>query len=65
MNREEFYEYIMENFNVSGDCGRLLNNVLLFVESHYPEENEQYNALCELLDGTIGLSDREIRKVYM
>jgi len=65
MNREEFYEYIMENYNVSGDYSRLLNNVLLFVESHYPEENEQYNVLCELVNGTIGLSDREIRKVYM
>lgn len=65
MNREEFYEYIMENFNVSGEYSRLLNNVLLFVESHYPEENEQYNVLCELLDGTIGLTDNEIRKVYM
>lgn len=65
MNREEFYAYILENFNVSGEYCRLLNNVLLFVESHYPEENEQYNVLCELLDGTIGLTDNEIRKVYM
>lgn len=65
MNREEFYDYIIGNFNISGDCSRLLDNVLRFVESHYPEENEQYNVLCELLDGSIGLTDREIRKVYM
>lgn len=65
MNREEFYQYIMENFTISGECARMINNILAFVELHYPEENEQYNALCELLDGTIGLSDNEIRKVYM
>lgn len=65
MNREEFYQYILDNFIISGECARMLDNILAFVESHYPEENEQYNALCELLDGTIGLSDNEIRKVYM
>lgn len=65
MDREEFYNYIVENFTVSGEFCRLLDNVLQFVESNYPEENEQYNVLCSLLDGTIGLSDQEIRKVYM
>lgn len=65
MNREEFEQYIHENFNISGEAGRLINNILIFVEENYPEENEQYNVLCDLLDGTIGLSDNEIKKVYM
>lgn len=65
MNREQFYNYIVENFTISGEAGRLIDNILQFVESHYPEENEQYNALCSLLDGTIGLTDNEIKKVYM
>lgn len=65
MNREQFYNYILENFSISGEAGRLIDNILQFVESHYPEENEQYNALCSLLDGTIGLTDNEIKKVYM
>lgn len=65
MNREQFFNYILENFNVGRTAGKLINNILRFVESHYPEENEQYNALCDLLDGIIGLTDNEIKKVYM
>lgn len=65
MNREQFYDYIVENFNISGEAGRLIQNILYFVEENYTKENEQYKALCDLLDGTIGLTDAEIRKVYM
>lgn len=65
MNREQFYNYIVENFNISGEAKRLINSILHFVEENYTEENEQYRALCDLLDGTIGLSDKEIRRVYM
>ncbi len=65
MNKEQFYNYILENFNISGEVGRLISNILLFVEENYIEENEQYKVLCKLLDGTIGLSDQEIRRVCM
>lgn len=65
MNREQFYNYILENFNIDGTAGRLIDNILQFVEVNYPEENEQYNVLCSLLHGTIGLTDNEIKKVYM
>ncbi len=65
MNREQFYNYILENFNISGEAARLIDNILQFVEENYIEENEQYKALCSLLDGAIGLSDQEIGKVYM
>ncbi len=65
MNREQFYNYIVENFTIGGEARKLIYNILRFVESRYPEENEQYNALCSLLDGTVGLTDNEIKKVYM
>ena len=65
MDREQFYQYILDNFNISGEAARLINNILHFVEENYTDENEQYKALCDLLDGTIGLSDAEIKKVYM
>lgn len=65
MNRKEFMEYIEENFNISGEAGRLIDNILYFVENNYPEENEQYRVLCALLDGTIGLTSNEIKKVYL
>lgn len=65
MNREQFYQYILDNFSISDEAGRLIHNILYFVENNYTEENEQYRVLCDLLDGTIGLSDAEIKKVYM
>ncbi len=65
MDREQFYNYILENFDISGDAGRLINNILQFVQNNYTDEDEQYTVLCDLLDGTIGLSDQEIRSVYM
>ena len=65
MNRGEFYDYILENYNISGEAARLINNILRFVELNYNEEEMQYSALCDLLDGTIGLSDQEIRRICM
>lgn len=65
MNREGFRNYIYENFDISGEAGRLIDNILYFVERHYTEEDEQHRVLCELLDGTIGLTDWEIKQVYL
>ena len=65
MNRRQFLDYINENFNISGEAGRLINNILHYVESQGMTENEQYLTLCELLDGTIGLSDAELKKVCL
>lgn len=65
MDREQFYNYIVENFAISGEAGRLIDNILHYVETYYIKKNEQYNALCSLLDGTIGLTDNEIKKVCM
>lgn len=65
MDREQFYQYILDNFSISGEARRLINNILHFVEENYTEENKQYRVLCDLLDGTIGLSDMEIKKVCL
>ena len=46
MNRRQFYDYIIENFNISGEAGRLINNILHYVESQGMDENEQYLTLC-------------------
>lgn len=65
MDKEEFMNYIAENYNISGEAHRLIGNILNFVADHYTQEDEQYNALCKLLDGTIGLSDNEIKKIVL
>lgn len=65
MNKQQFFEYIQENFNIDGASQRLILNILDYVEANYSEENEQYNALVSLLAGTIGLEDAELKKVHM
>ena len=65
MNRQEFYDYILENFKISEEATRFISNILYFVGNNYFTESDQYNALCELLEGTIGLSDEEIKQVCL
>ena len=65
MNKSEFLSYIEENFDIAGESYRLISNILDFVENHATDEDEQYNMLCALLDGTIGLSDAEIRRICL
>lgn len=62
MNREEFMRYVEENFYDAG-AYRLIDNILCYAE-RLPEE-EQYQFLTEMLDNTIGLSDREIRSIEL
>lgn len=64
MNKNEFMEYIEENFSIGGESKKLIYNILWFVEHNYYED-EQYHVLSLLLDGTIGLSDEEIRKIRL
>lgn len=65
MNKTDFMEYLYENFSISREAYRLIENILDFVANNYRDKNEQYNALCALLDRTIGLSDNEIRKICL
>ena len=65
MNRKEFMEYIEENFDISGEAKRLIDNILCYVESQGVEKDEQYTMLSCMLDGTIGLSNSEIKKISL
>ena len=65
MNRQEFMEYIEENFDITGAVKRLIDNILYYVELQGVDEDEQYMMLSCMLDGTIGLSDNEIKKISL
>lgn len=56
--------YIVENYNIAGEAFRLIDNILIYAEQNFSGD-EQYRFLCDILDGTIGLSDAEIRKVSL
>lgn len=65
MDKEEFMNYISENFDISIEAHRLINNILNYIAFQGVDEDEQYNMACALLDGTIGLTDAEIRKICL
>lgn len=63
MNREQFFNYIVDNFDISGEAQRLIDNILRYIEQTATDETEQYNMAVTLLDGTIGLTDNELKKI--
>lgn len=65
MDKYRFLQYVEENFSVSGEAMRLINNILTYVENNFYDENEQYEILTQLLDGAIGLSDSEIKQITL
>lgn len=58
---EGTYEWLLNNFDIDGTAGRIIHNVLEYADRMTGDE--QYEFLTEMLDGTIGLSDREIRNL--
>ena len=64
MNLSEFYTYILDNFDISPEAARLIGNIIEYANCQGFNEEELYLYLCQMLDGTIGLSDAEIKKVY-
>lgn len=65
MNRQEFMQYIQDNFNVSGEALRLTDNILHYIEAQGVSEDEQHLMACALLDDTIGLTEWEIKKLRL
>lgn len=65
MNKQEFYQYILDNFNIDGATSRLIDNILVYVEENFTEAHMQHYILEKLLGGPIGLSEQEIENVYM
>ena len=65
MNKVEFMDYISENFELSGAEWRLISNILDYISVHAEDENEQYLMACDLLDGTIGLTDSELKMICL
>ena len=63
MGRKEFYQYLIDNFSLSSEAQRLIDNILQYVELQSAPPDEQHQMIGFLLDG-IGLSEEKIRKVY-
>ena len=61
MSSREFYDYIIEKYNLDGTSARLLNNILTYVAAQgFVDLEDQHNHLSALLDGTFGLERHEV-----
>ena len=62
MNRNEFFEYIIDNFTLSGEAQRLIDNILFYIESRFEDVNDQRIAARDLL-ASIDLEDVEFNLI--
>lgn len=61
MNKEEFLNYVHENFTISVEAQYLIRNILDFAET-LPKKHQK-PVLQKLLGFTIGLTSREINTI--
>lgn len=64
MGRETFYQYILDNFTLSGGEQRMVDTILQFIESHYYDYDKQQEILRELLCD-IDLTEEELKNVCL
>lgn len=64
MDRETFYQYILDNFTLSGEEQRMVDTILQFIESHYSDYDKQQEVIRELLCD-IDLNEEELKNVYL
>lgn len=57
--KDEFFEYILENFTIDNDGRRLISNILDWIWVQAMDKKDSVNCLMLLLDG-IGLTEDEI-----
>lgn len=65
MNRQQFVDYVHDNFNVSIEFLRLLDNVLHYAELQLWDEDKIYNYLDFMLNCNIGLTQQEIKQIII
>ena len=64
MDRETFYQYILDNFTLSGGEQRIVDTILQFIESHSNDYDKQQEILRELLCD-IDLTEEELKNVCL
>ena len=62
MDSCEFFNYIMEHFNLGGAAARLVNNIIEYVKDEdFVDAEDAQTHLKSLLDGAFGITEQEIK----
>lgn len=60
------YDYILENYGLDGVSGRLIRNILNYVETQgFVDNEDNISHLHSLLDFAFGLSKEEIKAAIL
>ena len=62
--QRNIYQYILDNFTLSGEEQRMVDTILQFIESHYSDYDKQQEVIRELLCD-IDLNEEELKNVYL
>lgn len=60
MGPDKFMEYLAANFNLTRTERTLIENILNYANG-FEDEDEAYGFLSDMFEGTIGISDREVK----
>lgn len=60
MDKSEFLVYVQENFSISGEALRLIDNIVNYITTQNTDAGGKYLLAHTLLDGAIGLTDEEL-----
>lgn len=62
---QEFMDYFREEFTISVEALRLIQNAFCHARDLYEDKTDQQNFLWSMLQGTIGLDEEIVRKVVL
>lgn len=61
---ENFYEYVIENYTLSGEAKRILDNIVVWADDHYADgdnlTHEGIHFIDFMLSDSIGMEINEI-----
>jgi hypothetical protein len=62
MDERQFYDYVIENFNLDGTSARLVHNIIEYVKQEdYVETEDAQRNLFALLDGAFGIEEYKVK----
>lgn len=65
LNPQEFYNHIIENYNLDGASSRLVRNIIEYVNLQgFVDQEDTHDHLFQLLDGAFGLEEKEVKQAH-
>lgn len=57
---EHFYDYVLENYSLSGEAARMLDNIVIYANEHFNYKNDIVQFIDNIVASLIGMEKQEI-----